>query len=121
MLSMKHYEVAKYKIRPTFGASWFAILINLNSWKKLSDKDKKTLLDAGTNTEIEMGAIGDKILADESAELEKLGVKVTKLPDNKVEALRKAFAESIWTMGKKCCGDTAAKMRELGKKAGLTF
>ncbi len=121
MLTMKHFEVAKYKIRPTFGTSWLPILANLNSWKKLSDKEKQVLLDAGQKTENEMGAVGDKILADESAQLEKLGVKVSPLPADKVEAVRKTFAESLWDLGNKCCGDSSAQLRALAKKANLTF
>ncbi len=121
MLSMKHYEVAKYRIRPTFGSSWQPILINLNSWKKLSDKEKDVLLKAGEKSELEMGAIGDKILDDESKELAKFGVKDVQLPAGKVEAVRKTFADSVWDLGKQCCGDAAAQLREIAKKGGLTY
>ena len=40
MLSMKHFEVAKYRVRPTFGTSNVPVLVNLDSWNKLNDKEK---------------------------------------------------------------------------------
>ena len=57
MLSMKHFEVAKYKVRPTFGTSTLPILINMNSWKKLTE-EKGILLAAGEMTELQMPWIG---------------------------------------------------------------
>ena len=47
MLTMKHFEVAKYRVRPTFGSSNVPVLVNLDSWNKLNDKEKGVLLAAG--------------------------------------------------------------------------
>ena len=56
----------------------------------------------------------------EDAELAKLGVKVTRIPADKIAEMRKAFAEGIWALGEKCCGAAAKKMRALAVKAGLS-
>jgi len=120
MLTMKHYEVAKFKIRPTFGSVSEPILVNLNAWNKLSRKEKDVLLEAGYLTELEMPWIGDRILAEESAALDKLGVKVTELPESRAAEVKRTFQESIWALGKSCCGEAAEKLRALAKKAGLT-
>ena len=69
MLSMKHFEVAKYKVRPTFGTSTLPILINMGSWKKLSQAEKNILLSAGEMTELQMPWKGDALQAKEDAEL----------------------------------------------------
>lgn len=120
MLSMKHYEVAKYKIRPTFGASWLPILANKSAWDKLDQKSKDVMMLAAYMTELEMPSVGDTILADESGKLEKLGVKVTELSAAKSIEVKKTFNESIWKLGVDCCGDKGKEMRSLAVKAGLS-
>lgn len=120
MLSMKHFEVAKYKVRPTFGTSTLPILINMGSWKKLTKEEQGILLAAGEMTELQMPWIGDKLQAEEDAKLAELGVKITPIPADKVAAMKKAFSDSIWALGQKCCGDAATKMRDLAVKAGLS-
>ena len=120
MLSMKHYEVAKYKLRPTFGSTNLGFWINLDSWNKLSEGDRKILVDAAMKTEVEMPAIGDDILAKESAELEGHGVKVTRMSETTAKKVRETFAASMWEIAKKCCADGVGELRELAKKAGLT-
>lgn len=120
MLSMKHFEVAKYKVRPTFGTSTLPILINMGSWKKLTKEEQGILLASGEMTELQMPWIGDKLQAEEDAKLAELGVKITQIPADKVQAMRKAFSDGIWALGEQCCGEAAKKMRELAVKAGLS-
>jgi TRAP-type mannitol/chloroaromatic compound transport system substrate-binding protein len=120
MLSMKHYEVAKYKVRPTFGTSTLPLLMNMASYNKLTKEEQNILLLAGKMTELEMPWIGDQMQAEEDAKLAKLGVKITRIPADKVAEMRKAFAEGIWALGEKCCGSAAKQMRAMAVKAGLT-
>ena len=87
MLSMKHFEVAKHKVRPTFGTSTLPFLMNLKSFNKLSKEKQNILLQAGYITELEMPRKGDKDQAKEDAELAKRGVKITRLPENPVYGL----------------------------------
>jgi len=120
MLSMKHFEVAKYKVRPTFGTSTLPILINLAKWKKLTKEEQGILLTAGEMTELQMPWIGDALQAEEDRALEAKGVKITRIPADKIAAMRKAFSDGVWGLGEKCCGDASKKMRELAVKAGLS-
>ena len=120
MLSMKHYEVAKYRVRPTFGSSNEPILINLDSWNKLNDKEKGVLLAAGRETELEMPWVGSQILADETAQLDKFGVKTLHLPPDKAALIKKAWSASLWDVARKCCADGADELYAIAKKAGLT-
>ena len=52
MLSMKHYEVAKYAVRPTFGNSNEPILMNLDRWNKLAKQEQQIwrMPDSGSST-----------------------------------------------------------------------
>ncbi|MEX2453860.1 MAG: TRAP transporter substrate-binding protein DctP [Rhodospirillaceae bacterium] len=120
MLSMKHYEVAKYKMRPTFGTTNTGFWVNLAKWKSLSQEDRKILEDAAKKTEIDMLAVGDKILADENAELAKHGVKDTDLTPEMAEKVKMTFQNDMWEIAKKCCADGSEELRELARKAGLT-
>ncbi len=120
MLSMKHFEVAKYRIRPTFGTSNLGVWVNLAKWNGLSKADQKVLLDAGLKTEREMQAIGDDILAKEDATLDKMGLEYTRLTPANFKRVKATWNSSLWDVAAKCCGDGADKLRELARKAGLT-
>ena len=116
---MKHYEVATYKLRPTFGSSNLGFWVNLDKWGKLSAEEQEILVKAAIKTEIEMPAIGDKILAKESMELEKLGVKTEMLAPDTAKKVKETFAASMWEIAKKCCAD-GLELRSMAQKAGLT-
>ncbi len=120
MLSMKHFEVAKYRMRPTFGTSNLGFWVNLDKWKGLSRADQQVLLDAGLKTEREMQGIGDEILAKEDAALDKMGLEYTWLTPENFKRVKATWNTSLWDVANKCCGDAAEKLRDLARKAGLT-
>lgn len=120
MVSMKHYEVAHYRLRPTFGVATQPVFVNLGTWKKLSEAEQAALLKAGEITELQMPWVGNAIQAEEDAELDKLGVKVFELSPEMAAKVQGAFVESIWELGDKCCGDAAKELRGIAKAAGLT-
>lgn len=120
MLTMKHYEVAKYKMRPTFATTNTGFYINLDKWKSLSKEEQDILTQAAMETEKDMPAEGDRILAEESAELEKHGVKETELSPEMGKKVKQTFAEGQWEIAQDCCADGANELRALAKKAGLT-
>lgn len=120
MLSMKHYEVAKYKVRPTFGSTNTGFWINLAKWKTLTKAEQDVLLQAARDTEVDMPAEGDKILAEESEKLEGFGVKVTQLDPAMAEKVKQTFASDMWEIAQKCCADGVKELRAMARKAGLT-
>ena len=120
MLAMKHYEVAKHRIEPTFGSVNTLFAINLNRWQRLSPEQQKILLDAGAKAEMDSQKIGDEILTQERAELAKLGVKVEKLPPEKGTLVRETWQKSQWELLNKCCGAAGAELHAIARKAGLT-
>jgi len=120
MVSMRHYEVAKYRLRPTFGAATQPVFVNLERWNKLDAKTKEVLLEAGRKTELEMPALGDAIQKEEDTELDRRGVQVIQMNPAVAGKVRKAFIDSIWKLGADCCKDEAAALRAAALKAGLT-
>jgi TRAP-type transport system periplasmic protein len=120
MVSMRHYEVAKYRLRPTFGAATQPVFVNLDRWNKLDAKTKEVLLEAGRKTELEMPALGDAIQKEEDAELDRRGVQVIQMNPTVAAKVRKAFIDGIWKLGADCCKDESAALRAMAIKAGLT-
>jgi TRAP-type transport system periplasmic protein len=120
MLTMKHYEVAKFKVRPTFGTTNTGFWINLAKWKTLTKAEQEVLIEAAKQTEIEMPAEGDRILAEESKTLEKFGVKETMLNAEMAAKVRATFSGDMWTIAQKCCSDGVKGLRALAQKAGLS-
>ena len=71
-------------------------------------------------TEFDAFEIGDKILAKEDAELDKLGIQYTRLTPENFKRVKATWNSSLWDVANKCCGDGAPQLRELARKAGLT-
>jgi TRAP-type mannitol/chloroaromatic compound transport system substrate-binding protein len=120
MVSMKHYEVASYRLRPTFGAATQPVFVNLDAWNGLTEEEQNILLEAGRITELEMPWIGNAIQAEEDATLDELGVAVQHLSPEMAAKVETAFIETIWGLGEECCGDAAVELRALAREAGLT-
>ena len=119
MLANKHYEVAKFRMEPTFGSTNVIFAMNLAKWQRLTPEQQKLLLEAGAKTEKDAQTIGDEIVAHERAELAKAGVKVEKLPPEKAKMVQRAWDKSQWELAQKCCGEAGKELHELAKKAGL--
>jgi TRAP-type transport system periplasmic protein len=119
MLANKHFEVAKYRMEPTFGSTNVLFLINMGKWQRLLAEHKQMLLNAGAKTELDAQKMGDEILKEEHAELAKAGVQVAKLPPEKATLVREAWDKSQWELAEKCCGQAGVELHELARKAGL--
>jgi TRAP-type C4-dicarboxylate transport system substrate-binding protein len=120
MVSMKHFEVANYRLRPTFGTATQPVFINLDVWNTLDSETQADLLEAGRITELEMPWIGDQIQAEEDARLEELGVAVTTLSPEMAEKVQSAFMAGIWSIAVDSSGDAATALRAQAQAAGLT-
>ena len=119
MLANKHFEVAKYRMEPTFGSTNVLFLINMGKWQRLSAEHKQMLLNAGAKTELDAQKTGDEILKEEHAELAKAGVEVAKLSPEKATLVREAWNKSQWELAQQCCGQAGVELHELARKAGL--
>ena len=119
VLSFKVYEVAKYRVEPTFGTVNMIYGINLNKWNSLPKESQAILIEAGKRTELANLTFGDGVVKDERDELAKHGVQVQHVPAPQAEKMLKAFDENNWDLGIKCCGAASQQFREIAKKAGL--
>ena len=120
MLALRHYEVAKHRLEPTFGIVNVIFAMNGNRWRGLSEQQQKWLLDAGQRTEVEAARVGNEMVAEERAKLAEHGVQVARVPDDKGKMIQDVWRTSQWELADKCCGDAAKQLRELARKAGMT-
>jgi TRAP-type transport system periplasmic protein len=120
MLDIKHHEVAKVRIEPTFGVTTTIIAVNLAKWNKAPEADRTALLAAGEKLEIEAPKRIDAMLMEERAELARLGIKVETLSPEKSALIKKAWNDSQWELAKQCCGEAADELKAIATKAGIT-
>lgn len=120
LVANKHYEIAPYRVEPTFGNTRAFFSMNLDRWNSLSEQDQADVLKAGLKTEYDNIEKGIVDLEIERAKLKELGAKVITLSKERGEKNQKAFVDHVWKLANDCCGEAAREMRELGAKAGLT-
>ena len=119
MLANKHYEVAKFRMEPTFGSTNVIFAMNMAKWQRFTPEQQKLLLEAGAKTEKDAQTMGDEMVAQEWAELAKAGVEVEKLPPEKGKMIQEAWDTSQWELAQKCCGQAGVELHELAHRAGL--
>src|SRR5262249_55324074 len=119
MVANKHFEVAKYRVEPTFGSTNSIFVMNLGKWQRLSAEQQRLLTTAAAKTEHDALKLGDEIVQEEHAELAKVGVQVEKLPPDKATLVRDAWDNSQWELAEKCCGPAGVELHEVARKAGL--
>jgi len=120
VLPMRWYEVAKYMLRPSFGLNHYLILANLNAWNRLSEAERKAMLDEGRKVEEIWFNAYDKMVQDEEAELLKRGMQITEMGAEQKAKLQAAWAAAQWDLAEKKNGQEAKDLRALLKSKGLT-
>jgi len=108
------HEYIKYRVGPGFWRSSSLVIINLDAWKKLTQKERNALDAAGLVLEKDSpayyGAIGKK----DTAKLEAAGVKLIQLKGKAGKAFTRTVYGETWAAAKKKMpADTYAKLRKL--------
>ena len=119
LLGVKWYEVAKFVSEPSFGYTHQLFLMNLGTWNKFSDADKKLLLAEGRKMEQVWYAEYDKLAANEIKQLVSRGVTMSKLAASKAK-LDATWSEGLWGLAIKKSPTEAKALHALAKSKGLT-
>ena len=109
----KWYEVAKWQVRPRFGETVHPLLVNVDSWNKLSPDLQKQVTEITLEVEEESRA---KLMAAwqaEEQELVKLGMKLCVLPPDQAEKYLDTFYTATWNMVIKLDKENGPKLKEL--------
>ena len=118
-LGVKWYEVAKYLAQPSFGFTHQLFLMHLGTWNRLSDADKKILLDEGRKIEEVWYREYDRMAAAEIKELMAKGVTISKLGPSQAK-LNAVWSEGLWDLAEKKSPVEAKALHQLAKSKGIT-
>ena len=119
LLGVRWHEVAKYLAQPSFGFTHQLFLMNLAAWNRLSDADKKLLLDEGRKIEEVWYREYDRMADAEVKELIAKGVTVSQLGPSKAK-LDEVWSEGLWELAEKKSPTETKELRQIAKAKGLT-
>ena len=116
----KWQEVAKYYIRPSFGVATMMILMNANSFDRLSADDKRAMLEVGRKLELMVWENYEQMAAEELAEMKKAGMKEVRLSKAIEAKLNTWFSEGVWELAIAKNKKEAEDLRELVIKTKMS-
>jgi len=116
----KWYEVAGYMADPVFGQVGVMIFANLDNWNGL-DADTQAAIERAA-VRLEMGAIErfDALAVTEKQELLDLGMKMTSFSEAEGAQFESLWSNGVWSIAEKNAPESAAVLRDLARKAGLS-
>ncbi|MEQ1956663.1 TRAP transporter substrate-binding protein DctP [Mesorhizobium sp. CN2-181] len=120
VINYRWNEVARYLLRPVFGAPVHSLFINLDTWKALTPAQQSTLLEEGKKIEASWEADWLKLMKTEEAALIEKGAQITTMAPAQAEQLSAAYEEGLWDAALKKDPKDVADLKEFAKKNGLT-
>lgn len=118
-LNYRWYEVAKYMLRPGFGFTTQPLLMNLAAWNKLSDAERKILLDEGRKMEDLWPVEAAKLFQSEEKALIEKGMTVVQMGEAQKVKLKDAWSEALWEMSLPKAKKDVEELRAFAKSKGL--
>lgn len=119
VLDYRWYEVGKYLLRPTFGKVVYPIFMNLNAWNKLTDAQRKIMLDEGKKVEDQWYGEWVKLGEAEQKELMARGAQLTEMGATQKSKVTRAFYDTLWDIAFKYNTKEIEPLREFAKQKGL--
>jgi TRAP-type transport system periplasmic protein len=119
LVGMRWYEVAKQLVQPTYGVNHYLFLANLGAWNRLSDADKKIMIDEGRKLEEVWYKEYEKMAAAEIKDLLAKGMTVAKLGTSQAK-MNEIWAAGQWELAEKKSPAEAKELRALAKAKGIT-
>jgi TRAP-type transport system periplasmic protein len=97
-LGFRWYEVAKYLLRPAFGVETAPILMNLNTWNRLSEADRQIIQQEARKVEDAFFKEIVRMWQEEENALLAKGVTVTQMGVAQKAKLNAAWSDGIWAL-----------------------
>ncbi len=119
LLGYRWYEVAKYLVRPAFGYVVQPIFMNLAAWNKLSEADKKMLLQEGRRIEDQWDKEAARLAAEEEKALLGKGMMITQMGDAQKAKLKQAWSDGLWDLTSQKAKKDIDELRAFAKRNGL--
>lgn len=119
ILPYRWHEVAKYLVRPAFGFSMYPIFMNLAAWKRLTDGEKKILLEEGVKLDDHGYKEFGRVAAEEEKALLANGMRITYLGDVQKAKLKQAWSNGLWEAAAQKAKKDIDELRAFAKAKGL--
>jgi len=113
------YEPSKFILRPGFGFNAQAVLMNLAAWNKLSDEDKKIVLDEGEKAAAHWLKESSRLIQEEEKNLVAKGLQVTNLGADQKAKLARTWSTGLWDLASKTHKKDVDELRAIAKEKGL--
>jgi TRAP-type C4-dicarboxylate transport system substrate-binding protein len=97
-LGFRWYEVAKYLLRPAFGVETAPILMNLNTWNRLSEADRQIIQQQARKVEDAFFKEIVRMWREEENALFAKGATVTQMGEAQKAKLNAAWSDGIWAL-----------------------
>jgi TRAP-type C4-dicarboxylate transport system substrate-binding protein len=105
-------EHTKYRVEPGFYNTEVGVLVNLNTWKRLNDKQKSVLTNAAIwmeNLNLENG----KLWEEEKKRQAAAGIQAINFPPAEAAAYSKRASDTIWSSINQRSPEHGPKLRQL--------
>lgn len=119
MINYRWYEVAKYLLRPTFGYVVHPIFMNLAAWNKLTNAERKILLQEGRKIEDQWYVESVRVAAEEEKALLAKGAIITQLGQSQKARLDQAFSDGLWEITTKQAKKDIDELHAWARSKGL--
>ena len=97
-LGFRWYEVAKYLLRPAFGIETAPILMNLNTWNRLSAADQQIIQQEARKVEDSFFREIVRMWDEEEKALFAKGVTLTQMGAAQKAKLQSAWSDGMWAL-----------------------
>jgi TRAP-type C4-dicarboxylate transport system substrate-binding protein len=120
ILNAKFYEVTKYLLRPTFGATQTLVLMNLNRWKGLSEADRKIVEEAGRKVGKSYQVDYNRLRqAEEDTLIKDHGMQITRMREDVAAKVNEIQAQGAWAMSASRNARVTEELRQFARSKGL--
>lgn len=119
ILDLKWNEVAKYYLRPGFGVSTIQLMMNTNSFNRLTPEQQTILLDAGRQVEVMLWNAFEDMAQAELDGMTAAGMQETHVSEENSAKLGAFFADGLWAFALEKNGDEAQAFHQLAEENNM--
>jgi TRAP-type C4-dicarboxylate transport system substrate-binding protein len=113
-------EVAKYMLRPSFGTVSYPMLVNLSTWRRLTDGQRKILTEEADKIEDFWAGEWNRLAREEQDALLASGSQLTEMGKDQQSRLLASWAQGSWEVAMTRNPKEVAEFREWAKGKGLS-
>jgi TRAP-type C4-dicarboxylate transport system substrate-binding protein len=118
-LGFRWNEVAKYLLRPAYGIVAHPMLMNLATWNKLSEADRKIIMQEARKVEESWVRDSARLAQAEEKELLARGMSVTQMGEAQKAKLRDAYQFGLWELAATKNAKDVGEIRDFARSKKL--